>query len=120
MRAWRRRATLRSRERRAEWLAAIARNEAWRSRSRAESEPVAGADIDAAAEDEQILSMVEQADLRRAVSRLCRADRLLLHLRYEQDMKIAAIAEFLEIPEGTVKVRLHRMHNKLRSAFETA
>jgi RNA polymerase sigma-70 factor (ECF subfamily) len=118
LRAWRRRATLRSHEQRAEWLASIARNEACRRHSRAESDPIPGSDVDAAAEDERILSMVEQADVRGVVRKLGRGDRLLLHLRYEQDMTIAEIAGFLEIPVGTAKVRLHRMHNELRSAFE--
>ena len=64
-----------------------------------------------------MLSLVEGADLRGAVEQLDRRDRVLLHLRYEEDMTHAAIAEFLEIPEGTAKVRLHRAHDKLRRAF---
>ena len=67
-----------------------------------------------------MLSVVEKADLRRAVEGLRQGDRALLHLRYQEDMTISAIAQFLEIPEGTVKVRLHRTHDKLRRAFENA
>jgi RNA polymerase sigma-70 factor (ECF subfamily) len=38
-------------------------------------------------------------------------------LRYGEDMTQAAIAQLLDIPEGTVKVRLHRARDKLRRAF---
>ena len=35
-------------------------------------------------------------------------------MRYEDDLTQAAIARSLDLPEGTVKVRLHRARNKLR------
>ena len=38
-------------------------------------------------------------------------------MRYEEDLTQAAIAAKLGIPEGTVKVRLHRARNKLRRAY---
>lgn len=65
-------------------------------------------------EDERVLSLVEQADLRAALRRLDSSDRRLLRLRYEKDLTQAAIAELLQMPEGTVKVRLHRARDKLR------
>ena len=42
---------------------------------------------------------------------------MLLRLRYNEDLTQAAIARRLGIPEGTVKVRLHRVRAKLRRAY---
>ena len=63
------------------------------------------------------MATVERADLHAALERLDERDRKLLMLRYGEDMTQAAIAQLLEIPEGTVKVRLHRARDKLRRAF---
>ena len=40
--------------------------------------------------------------------------RVILHLRYREEMPYEEIAETLGIPLGTVKVRLHRAHEILR------
>jgi RNA polymerase sigma-70 factor (ECF subfamily) len=40
--------------------------------------------------------------------------RAILHLRYREEMPYDAIAETLDIPLGTVKVRLHRAHELIR------
>ncbi|EMR07366.1 RNA polymerase sigma factor sigV [Bhargavaea cecembensis DSE10] len=40
--------------------------------------------------------------------------RRLIHLKYFEDMKIKEIAEIEEIPEGTVKSRLHKSLRTLR------
>lgn len=69
------------------------------------------------AEDEQVLAAVELADLKAALSALSEPDRRLLEMRYEEDLTQATIAQRLGIPEGTVKVRLHRARNKLRKAY---
>jgi RNA polymerase sigma-70 factor, ECF subfamily len=118
LRAWRRRGTLRDAERRTEWLVTIVRNEAFRHRSRVRPEPVATVETYEAVDDERVLATVERADLRAALGRLDDRDRQLLVLRYGKDLTQAAIARLLEIPEGTVKVRLHRARDKLRRAFE--
>jgi len=47
-------------------------------------------------------------------------DRRLLRMKYEEDLTQAAIAHRLGIPEGTVKVRLHRARNKLRLLYAGA
>ena len=44
---------------------------------------------------------------------LTAADRRLLRLRYEDDLTNSEIARRLDIPEGTVKVRLHRLRARL-------
>jgi RNA polymerase sigma-70 factor (ECF subfamily) len=67
-----------------------------------------------------VLATVEQADLHAALNRLSERDRQLLRLRYEEDLTQATIAHRLGIPEGTVKVRLHRVRNKLRDEIGIA
>ncbi|HWB68411.1 MAG TPA: sigma-70 family RNA polymerase sigma factor [Solirubrobacterales bacterium] len=117
LRAWRRRATLREAERRNEWLATIVRNEAFRQHARTRPDPVETIELQHGADDEQVLATVERADLHAALDSLDETDRQLLRLRYSEDMTQAAIAHRLGIPEGTVKVRLHRARGRLRQAF---
>jgi RNA polymerase sigma-70 factor (ECF subfamily) len=105
----------------------IARNEALRllarRRTRAEREFL---------DDETVLSRVpdesaeEQRDglllrlqVGQVVARLSVDDRRLLALRYEGDLSQPEVARMLGIPEGTVKVRLHRLRGRLRKELET-
>ncbi len=39
-------------------------------------------------------------------------------LRYGEDLTQQAIARRLGLPDGTVKVRLHRLRHKLRKAMQ--
>jgi RNA polymerase sigma-70 factor (ECF subfamily) len=118
LRAWRRRSTLRDAERRTPWLATIVRNEAFRQHARFRPDPIAAIEQQQeGAEDEQVVATVELADLHAALKRLNDRDRRLLELRYREDLTQAAIADRLGIPEGTVKVRLHRARNRLRRAY---
>lgn len=119
LRAWRKRATLRDDRRRNEWLGTIVRNEAFRqhSRARARPEPVPELERTEGAEDEQILLMVERADLRAVIERLSDSERQLLQMRYGEDLTQRTIARRLGLPDGTVKVRLHRLRDKLRKAI---
>jgi RNA polymerase sigma-70 factor (ECF subfamily) len=117
LRAWRRRSTLRDESRRKEWLATIVRNEAFRQHSRTRPDPVAELETWQGAEDEQIISTVERADLHAAIASLSERDRQLLRLRYGEDLTQQAIARRLGLPDGTVKVRLHRLRHKLRRAM---
>lgn len=120
LRAWRRRSTLRDCERRKDWLATIVRNEAFRQHARVRPDPIASIETKEAAEDEQIVSTVERADLHAALKRLDDRDRELIQLRYNEDLTQEAIARRLGIPDGTVKVRLHRVRHKLRRALGAA
>lgn len=120
LRAWRRRSTLRDEARRNQWLAAIVRNEAFREHARVRPTPVASVDLSEGADDERVRETVERADLHAALDRLSERERQLLRLRYEEDLTQATIARQLGIPEGTVKVRLHRVRNKLREAIGAA
>jgi RNA polymerase sigma-70 factor (ECF subfamily) len=117
LRAWRRRSTLRDAARRNQWLAAIVRNEAFRLRARARPEPSELIEALEGAEDEHVVAVVERADLQAALRRLSPRDRLLLGMRYGEDLTQPAIARRLGIPENTVKVRLHRARDRLRRAY---
>lgn len=120
LRAWRRRSTLRDQSRRKEWLGTIVRNEAFRQHSRTRPDPVAEFEAKEGAEDEQIISTVERADLHAAIASLSDRDRQLLILRYGEDLTQQAIARRLGLPDGTVKVRLHRLRHRLRKAMGEA
>ncbi len=117
LRAWRRRSTLREADRRNQWLATIVRNEAFRLHARVRPDPIATIEAQEGAEDARVVATVERADLHAALKALSDKDRQLLELRYGEDLTQAAIARRLGIPEGTVKVRLHRARKKLRRAY---
>lgn len=120
LRAWRRRSTLRDSERRNQWLATIVRNEAFRQHARVRPDPTSTLEFSQGAEDEAVLAAVELADLHAALAGLSERDRQLLEMRYEEDLTQATIASRLGIPEGTVKVRLHRARQKLRLLYAGA
>lgn len=117
LRAWRRRSTLRNGQRRNEWLATIVRNEAYRQHERVRPDPVSEIESQEGADDERIATTVERADLHAALEHLDEDDRQLLRLRYNEDLTQQAIARRLGLPDGTVKVRLHRLRTKLRLAM---
>jgi RNA polymerase sigma-70 factor (ECF subfamily) len=117
LRAWRRRSTLREADRRNQWLATIVRNEAFRQHARIRPDPTAMIETYEGVEDERVVAAVERADLHAALKLLNDRDRQLLELRYTEDLTQQAIARRLGIPEGTVKVRLHRARDKLRRAY---
>ena len=120
LRAWRRRSTLRDSASRNQWLATIVRNEAFRQHARVRPDLTAAIEFSEGAEDEQVLAAVESADLHAALELLSQRDRELLEMKYEEDLTQATIARRLGIPEGTVKVRLHRARNKLRVLYAGA
>lgn len=117
LRAWRRRSTLREPDRRNQWLATIVRNEAFRQHARVRPDPTDTIELSEGAEDSRVIAAVELADLHQALKKLSEKDRDLLEMRYQDDLTQGAIARKLGIPEGTVKVRLHRARNKLRRAY---
>jgi RNA polymerase sigma-70 factor (ECF subfamily) len=63
-----------------------------------------------AAERDMLLS----SQLRRTVASLPAAARMMIILRFQEDLELAEIARVLEIPVQTVKSRLHRSVNLLR------
>ena len=115
-RAWRQRGSCHNPSAPGPWVAQIARNEAlrlWqreqRFRARSETdmaeEPAGGEPL----EDQ----LIRRVAVKQALDTLTDDERQLVNLRYESDLAHPAIAEVLGLPEGTVKVRLHRIRKRL-------
>jgi len=114
-RAWRQRHRCRTPGAPAAWVAQIARNEAlrlWHREQRrqahagdVEEEPATGEPL----EDQ----MIRRVSVHQALQTLTDEERRLVSLRYESDLAHPAIAKELGLPEGTVKVRLHRIRKRL-------
>jgi RNA polymerase sigma-70 factor, ECF subfamily len=121
LRAWRGRGRCAAPDEPLPWLLAITRNEALRFKARPHlahelATPDAADAVQAPAPRAE--SIVARLDVRSALARLTERDRLLLHLRYEVDLTQPQIAARLGIPEGTVKIRLHRLRARLRAELE--
>jgi RNA polymerase sigma-70 factor (ECF subfamily) len=56
--------------------------------------------------------------LKRLVARLPERSRMIVVLRFQEDLEPAEIAEMLSIPLGTVKSNLHRSLALLRARLE--
>lgn len=119
-RAWRSRHRCRNPAEPLPWCAQIARNEALRLLARRRGqEGVVALDEHEELEDpyaDQEASHAEaRVDIVRALRVLTPHERLLTALRYEHDWSHADIATRLGIPEATARVRLHRVHKRLRT-----
>lgn len=104
------------------WLLQITRNESLRvleRRARLRRRELPDRSVEEpCAEDGQIEQLVSQAPTRQALHRLDPADRTLLLLRYGEDLTQPELAKRLDLPEGTVKVRLHRIRKRFADALE--
>ena len=119
LRAWRARAGCAGSESSRPWVGRIAHNEALRlgarisQRQRAEGGMLGEL-------DEPVTNTTPTAELggRKVVVSTLRGltprDAELVRLRYVEDLQYSVIAERLDLPLGTVKIRLHRLHKKLR------
>ncbi len=116
MRAWRFQTKMRSAANQMAWLRVLVRNEAARFYRHGLAPPTGP--VLEAADDERLGQTLLRTDLARAMSKLTQAERQIVILRYQEDMTQPAIAEALGMPEGTVKVRLHRARQKLRDALD--
>jgi RNA polymerase sigma-70 factor, ECF subfamily len=118
LRAWRQRHRCRAPETRGAWVAQIARNEALRLRARGTRQPVPVAASVSGSEDLWESRSRENEGFERlawkdTLGQLTPEDRALVVLRYAGDMSQASLAAALGIPEATVRVRLHRIRNRL-------
>jgi RNA polymerase sigma-70 factor (ECF subfamily) len=116
-RAWRQRHKCRTPGTPEPWVAQIARNEALRLRAgekkQCDMATRAARDVasnGAFAEDE----LIHKVSVQQMLSGLTLEERRLIDLRYSADLAQPAIARVLGVPEGTVKVRLHRLRKRLR------
>ena len=119
-RAWRNRHRCRTPEAPLPWLLAITRNEALRIRGRASQRAqVEPAEREPGGDEDPLLESAPlRADLTRVLAGLPDHDRRLLEMRYGEDLTQESVAGRLGIPEGTVKVRLHRLRARLRGELE--
>jgi RNA polymerase sigma factor, sigma-70 family len=62
--------------------------------------------------------VVQGRTLGRAFDRLDEADPLLLTLHHVWGLPVAETAEFLGVPEGTVKSRVHHAMQRLRAGYD--
>jgi RNA polymerase sigma-70 factor (ECF subfamily) len=94
------------------WLARICQREAARIAARRRPSPLPeGHEPSVAGAEDRTLDRVAVGA---AVAHLPSIDRELLALRYGEDQTYERIATRLAMPEGTVKVRLHRARRRLR------
>jgi RNA polymerase sigma-70 factor (ECF subfamily) len=116
--SWLRRDKCRSPETPLPWLLEITRNEArrllGRQARRGSLELFAAAPL----EDDALAGAAVRVTIEQAVRTLADGDRRVLHLRYAEDLTQAEVARRLGLPEGTVKVRLHRARGRLRRVLE--
>ena len=119
-RAWRQRHKCRDPGAPGPWVAQIARNEALRLRAgekkQCDMAVRAAGDMDGATpfgEDD----LIRRVSVQQMLTALTLEERRLIDLRYKDDLAQPAIAELLGVPEGTVKVRLHRLRQRLRRVF---
>lgn len=116
--AWRHKDSLRDPDRFPGWMAQIVRNEAIRHADRRRTASAClQLPTEVVCQDDEIARAEERVDLARALRVLEPRERLLLHLRYGEDLTQRAISERLGLPEGTVKVQLHRARAKLHRAL---
>jgi RNA polymerase sigma-70 factor (ECF subfamily) len=119
LRAWRGRGGQHSAGAETWWVRRIARNEALRRLARQtlrqDLYTEDGAELLQGLPANQDLSLrAEIIDLRNAIAELAPRDALLLKLRYEVDLTQGRLARLAGLPEGTVKIRLHRIRGRLR------
>lgn len=101
-------------------VAADARREAraWRAHARHARRDLSA---DAIHDLEERLDAEQDARVARAAwSKLHAADREILQLRVIDELSPSQIAQVLRIKPGTVRVRLHRAHSRLRMHFSAA
>jgi len=118
VRAWLRQDACRSPEAPLPWMLEITRNEArrlhGREARRCSLEFLDGAALDADREDDELAGTATRLAVEQAIHTLADGDQRILRLRYADDLTQCEVARRLGMPEGTVKVRLHRARRRLR------
>lgn len=76
------------------------------------------ADITALSPDNRIIQEDERTAVQQVVAHLPERSRMPIHLYYSADMSVKEIAQFLQIPEGTVKSRMNKAKRLLKKELE--
>jgi RNA polymerase sigma-70 factor (ECF subfamily) len=119
-RAWRQRHRCRTPGTPAAWVAQIARNEALRVRAGEKKQydvATLAAQFHLGAETPAEDTLISKLTVQQVLSGLTLEERRLIDLRYKDDLAQPAIAKLLGVPEGTVKIRLHRLRKRLRKVI---
>ncbi|MCW3011137.1 MAG: sigma-70 family polymerase sigma factor [Solirubrobacterales bacterium] len=120
LRAWRRHHQCRSVPGRRAWVAMIARNEALRIVAGTRPEESISDQAELPSSGGVGMDTAERLDVWRALDGLGPEERELVGLRYWMDLTQAEAARRLGVPEGTAKVRLHRVRSTLREQLVAA
>ena len=119
LRAWRARDRCDEPDRPDPWVLAIVRNEALRRlggrRAPMYLEDIPMPELTAGEAPEDVELGI---DVRRALTVLDKVDRELVEQRYGADLTYGMLAEAFGMPEGTVKVRLHRARKRLHAVLK--
>jgi len=112
LRAWRHRGSCRTPQEPRAWLRTIVQREVARAIGRRPpaTEPLA----DGVEEHDDLTPVLDRDALRPALSALDPSSRAVIWLHYFADMSVADVATTLDMPVGTVKVKLARSRDKLR------
>ena len=118
LRAWKTRYALRNTGYPTPWLLQITRNEALRSLARGRRDgdrAVLVADPDGGSQTDEWTEQIRiRLDVETAMRHLGEEERAMLNLRYADGLTHSTIADLMNMPLGTCKVRLHRLRNRLR------
>lgn len=124
VRAWRGRGSCRTPEHPLPWMVQITRREAFRLLERRkllqQREVADEMTQEIPGEDSELEGIVGALATEQMLSLLKSDDREILELRYVHDLSQPAVARKMNMPEGTVKVRLHRIRHRLRAELEEA
>lgn len=118
IRAWRNQESCRTPATPLPWLVQITRNESLRLAARRQRRQASEIPEEAperlAATESALDRMLESVATQQALNVLRPDEQALIHLRYVEDLTQGQVAARLGLPEGTVKVRLHRVRARLR------
>lgn len=119
LRAYRSFASIRDRERFRAWLVrttfrlALDRMRGQRRRARREDAVAMDAPVEAASTEDDAMRTEVRAQVAQAVAALPEKLRLVMVLVAIEEQNLASVGRLLELPEGTVKSRLHRARQEL-------
>jgi RNA polymerase sigma-70 factor, ECF subfamily len=116
IRAWRHRGRCRNPAQPEPWIARIARREALRILAGRSEAPIIH-DDELADPRQELSDFVDSLDLWRAMSGMTGQDQQLLIGHYWQDLPNSELAMQLGLAEVTVRVRLHRIRQRLRDTL---